>query len=575
MDTLSTSWWHGWRVLHLTLAGLAFVTLAACEHLPLYNKEKDDLAKSAQKTYLDAKVTETYTVQEQNLQKLLQAEVDALNESAALRLDIALLRMSDDRPVPDGSTSLAGWYQEARDNERALGFPDGQAVLAMLDHQVDVAEAQTAIETTRDQIGAGGDAQALRTLPGCDAVKGKPATAETWPFLARTSDAGLVVLFEEYVKRCNIVTRTPPNAGGSVAEAFNDLTQAEAELANRRGEGADLAQKVSEAAAKVKAAKAEAEQAQTEVAAATEVVEKQVSDAKKAADGLLNAIKELREHSGGEGAVLAAEENIKNISVVLGALGSGQVEAEGVEDPRLAEAAAALKNNVPALAMDMAALIDHARAPPVANLILELQHQTIELSYAKALIRLSELRIELLRGRYNKLVDEAGAWRSFRLSLCNYAILSAGGQHPGQACDNFDAKLVPVDPAVPESGNRLECTVGGTAIADCALNRTWRQAKEAGGGSRVQREYWSAIHYYAEAVEARRAAQEAEFRLVDIEHREVLAAQRSGIEAWSNLVEVPIGQLAAYHASGIQPEALAQAIALLLGLTAVGAGAAQ
>jgi hypothetical protein len=567
---------HVDRGLSHLLAVCVLIALSACEHLPLYNKEKDSLAKSAQETYLGAKVTEAYAVQEDNLKKLLQAEVDALNESAALRLDIALLRMSDDRPQRDGSTSLAAWYKRAVANEESLGFPDSAAVLAMLDHQVEVADAQTVILRLRKRIGSGGDLQAHRTLPACEDVKGKPPTVETWPYLAKSADDFLADDFVEYVKRCQTVVQPPRGAGGSVAEAFNALMRAETELATRRGEAAALVEQVREAAAEVKAAKAEGEAARTAVADATKAVEADIAAAKKAADDLLGAVKDLRELAGGEGAALAAEENIRNISVVLGALGSGQVEAEDVaEDPRLVTAATALKNNVPALAADMAALIDYARAPPVSNLILELQHQTIEHSYATALIRLSELRIELLRARYHRLVNQAGAWRSFRHSLCNYAVLAAGGDHPGIKCDRFAAEPVPLADDVSLTQMVAVCTLEDAPISDCALRQTWRQAHDALRDSRVKREFWSALYYYADVVEAERAAREAELRLVDIEHREVLAAQRSGIEAWSNLVEVPIGQLSAYHASGIQPEALAEAIATILGLTAVGAGVAQ
>ncbi len=120
--TFSRRWLR--RPLKVVFAVVAIATLAACENLPLYNKEKDELAKSAQKAYTDTKVTEALNVQERNLEKLLKAEIDALNESASLRLDIALLRMSDDRPTKSGSTSLAGWYVRAKQEEKILGFPD-------------------------------------------------------------------------------------------------------------------------------------------------------------------------------------------------------------------------------------------------------------------------------------------------------------------------------------------------------------------------------------------------------------------------------------------------------------------
>ncbi len=562
------------RLLWRALAGSIVILLPACEHLPLYNKEKDSLAKSAQETYLKAEVTKTYAVQEENLKKLLQAEVDALNESAALRLDIALLRMADDRAVPDGSTSLAGWYADARMREVALGYPDSRAVLAMLDFLVEVANAEADILQQKNRINVV-DGEALRTLPSCEAVKGKEANAQTWPYLADNQNAFLPRLFANYVEQCEIAVRKPPVDGGRVAAAFDELVQAESELAKRRIDAEKLAGGMRAAADALKAARAKAEENRTAVTSATEAVEKNLDEARKATDGLLEAIQVLHGEAGAEGEALIAEKNIENINTLLAALGSGRLDADGLKDNHLAKAVDQLREDIPSLAADMAALRDHAQAPPVSNLLLELQHQTIELNYAKALIRLSGLRVELLRGRLTRMMDQAGAWRSFRLSLCSYAVLSADDDHPGADCDDFEVTLEGQSDATPENPARATCKLKEEALTNCALQQTWREALNANQDNRVERELWKTIYYYAEAVEAERAAREAEFRLVDIEHREVLAAQRSAIEAWSNLVEVPIGQLAAYHASGIQPEALAEAIATVLGFAAIGAGAAQ
>jgi hypothetical protein len=561
---------HVDRGLSHLLAVCVLVALSACEHLPLYNKEKHALAESAQETYLKAKVTETYTVQEENLKKLLQAEVDAINESAALRLDIALLQMADDRAVPDGSTSLAAWYSRVGDNIGALS-PGGSSIVQTLQsHRIQVQSAEEDILLQKENLRVV-EPRSLKSLPSCAEVLGKKADAETWPYLAGITDGPrrsvVTEIFLDYVDRCQTVAGPLPKAGGRIGAAHQELIQAEEENAKRQADAAALAKRVNEAAARLKAAIAKSNETRAAVAATTEAVGKAADETKKAAEEFLKAVEMLNKAGGSESKLLISEENIKSINTVLTALGSGQIEAEGTKDDRLVVAAASLRQNILPLAADMAALLDHARAPPVSNLILELQHQTIEQDYAKRLIQLSDLRITLLRARYQKLVDQAIAWRQFRRSLCTYAALSDGRDYPESACDDFLA--------VPVNAEDATCTLKGEVILDCALKQTWNQAIGARVDNRTKRELWGAVYHYAEAVEAERAAQEAEFRLADIRHREVLAAQRSAIDAWSNLVEVPVGQLAAYHASGIQPEALAQAIATLLGLTAVGAGAAQ
>ena len=178
-QTFSRRWL--WRPLQVVFAVVAIAALAACQHLPLYNKEKDELAKSAQKAYTDTKVTEALNVQEKNLEKLLKAEIDALNESASLRLDIALLCMADDRPVADGSTLLAAWYVRAEKEETDLGFPEPGQVLAMLDYQIEVAEASVQVATVKGRIRSGSDgSKAIKALPSCGSRIHNYAARGSW-----------------------------------------------------------------------------------------------------------------------------------------------------------------------------------------------------------------------------------------------------------------------------------------------------------------------------------------------------------------------------------------------------------
>ena len=560
-----------WSPLRAVFTVTIVAALAACEQLPLYNKEKDKLAESALKAYTGAKVTEALDIQEENLKTLLKAEIAALNESASLRLDIALLRMSDDRPTKNGSTSLAGWYDRAEMQIQDLGFGDNASVLKMMDHRIEVEQAIIQLETVKARIGAPGS----KALPSCKAVRNDDLNNLKWKYAASIKDAfkrsALMIDYREYVQRCQEALKPPPVAiSGRIATALNERLNAEAELRARQGKAKSLAAEVKEKTQALKKKKAEATEKLKAVTDAKKKLDNILKGHKQDADDLLQALKELREVAGGEGADLIAEKNIEAINAVLAAVGSGQANAEGLKDPRLKVAVTMIRTHIPSLAADMAALLDRARAPPVSNLILELQHQIIEQKYAKALIALSEKRIEVLRARYRTLVDATGAWRGFRLALRNFALLSANKPDLRAKCDTFIAK--------PKNRDTAECALGtdpAVVVNDCVLKLTWRLALNGPARSRQKRELYSALYQYAEAFEAERLSRAAEFHLADLDHREALAAQRSGIEAWSNLVAVPMGQLAAYHASGIKPEAIADFIATIIGMTAIGVGAAQ
>jgi len=577
--------------LRAVVALTAIAGLGACEHLPLYNKEKDELAQSAKKAYGEAEVPKVLDVEKANLDRLLAYELEALNESAKLRLDIALLRMSNDRPIPSGQTSLAAWYETAGNEVAALGFPASTSLLAYLDGTIDVGNARRQIDLIKARLGESGSA-AVKALPNCASVLVVDPETATWAFADRPENAAqrdfLMHDFAQYVTQCQVAA--PAVKNGRVGIAFLDLNAALDELSQRRRKAAALTTEVKKKAKEVKDVQAKARKRQKAVADFQKTLNKRTDELKDVADGAASAAKALRDLPGADGAAETAEKAIAEITTVLAAIGSGEVDTDGkqtdgtagktVVSGDLATAAAWLSTNVPSLAADMAALIDQAKAPPVSNLILELEHQKIQRDYAKARIALAENRVELLRLRFNTLIDAARAWRGFRLALCNYAILSAGMDRVGPRCDLL---TVAINPKVGDTEPTATCTFtdGGAAIDPCVLIATWRQALDAVDGARDddgrarKRELYGALYQYAEAFEAERATRELQFRLADIDHRETLTAQRSSIDAWNNSVAFLLGQLATHHSAGVDPAVIADAIGTIFGAGEIGAGGAQ
>jgi len=535
--------------LQVAVAVFVFMAIFFPEYLPFYSKEKSDLAENALKIYKDTKVHESLDVQEKNLETLLKAEIEALNESAALRLDIALTRISSDRPVPSGQTSLAAWYETAGNEVAALGFPASTSLLAYLDGTIDVGNARRQIDLIKARLGESGSA-AVKALPNCASVLVVDPETATWAFADRPENAAqrdfLMHDFAQYVTECQVAAAVN---NGRVGIAFLDLNLALDELSQRRRKAKALTAEIKKMAKEVKNAQAEDRKRQKAIADFQKTLDKRTDELKDIADGVASVAKELRNLTGADGEAEIAEKAIGAITTVLGAVGSGQVASDGKQtalSADLATATAWLRSNVFPLADDMAELIDQAKAPPVSNLILELEHQKARRNYAKARIGLAESRIELLRLRFNTLIDAARAWRGFRLALCNYATLSAGIGRFGPRCHDFAAAVKPKD---ADGGTTVACTFTDdrTAVEPCVLGKTWRQALDDAESARDddgrarKRELYSALYQYAEAFEAERASRELQFRLADVDHRKMLASQRSSIDTWNNSVAFLLG----------------------------------
>ena len=571
----------GIRAVRLASAMVAFLSTAACEHLPLYNKEKDELAQSAKAAYAEAKVAEALTVQAGNLDRLLKAEVEALNDSAALRLDINLLRMAADREQPGGATSLAAWYNQAGVELKALGFANSSQVKSLQDHNVERREAWEQLGSIRDVIAAL-NSGAKAALPRCPV---DPSDESAWKkHLNDIKDADVKsVLSSEYAKyteECKKAEKPAPVGNGLVGSAFRQLTAARDEHLSRKLKLKELTAAIRTSAEELKKARQARNTQGKELADLRKKIAKRLEDAKRVGKGLADVVEALRKEAGAEGTLAVANEKIAAINRMIAALSSGEANAEGIKDERLRDAVAQIATHVPTLAGDMEALIKAGTTPPVSHLVLALQHQTIEKAYAKTLVDLADKRLSILNAHYRARSREAVAWRAFGLALCDLAIQPEDRVNRSSECDSFEVELKSKK-VERDSKTEVNCRLEGKPISNCVLSKTWHDAFDEWNSASTElkkvqkKKLYRALYHYAEASEAERKALESEFILADLQHREILAAQRSAAEAWNNIVVVPLEQLAAYHASGIKPEAVAEAVAVILGLAAVGAGAAQ
>lgn len=96
------------------------------------------------------------------------------------------------------------------------------------------------------------------------------------------------------------------------------------------------------------------------------------------------------------------------------------------------------------------------------------------------------------------------------------------------------------------------------------LGLTLGEALGASMDTDVKRSLYRALALYANSIAVARTAQEeADYRLIALDHDQAVDSSEAAIHMWNALIATPVNQLAAYHASGIKPEQLAQLLALL------------
>ena len=261
-------------------------------------------------------------------------------------------------------------------------------------------------------------------------------------------------------------------------------------------------------------------------------------------------------------------ERIKALTTILVSVaskgGEDEAKVEGLDT------AAVVAGRIPAIAGQIEAMQEDDETPSVSALLIELQHQSILLDYAKEQQELIRQKAALHEERYKAYEDEARQWLDFHDALCNYAALMAGRPHPGLACDGF----VVTSHKTNSGEYTVSCTLGGQPLpGDCALAKSWK-ATLAGlpSDKAAKREFYRALAAFSLAMAARAPQDEYEYRLVDLDHQEVVATNRAAVRAWDNLVKVPVDQIAAYHEAGIPPEKIAELLVTGMSLGAIGVG---
>jgi len=217
-------------------------------------------------------------------------------------------------------------------------------------------------------------------------------------------------------------------------------------------------------------------------------------------------------------------------------------------------------------------------APPTAAMLVQLNQLQTEQAYIKSKLIFARRRADLERGRYTALRSEANALGDLQTFVCNYAFERARGEHPtGRADRNQDPcnllikNLTEQKLALGEREASIEanrrCSTGTDENDPILIGHClWRDVLGASNkGMREQDELakrWSfrAVSARGRAERARAEVDAYDFRIADLYHRETLAAGLFAIDSHRNLIAGGVDALAAYHASGIEPSEIGNAI---------------
>lgn len=542
-----------------SLVALALLS-SGCAGVHLLDKAQLETATAAKTTYAEAKVEEVILDERRNLEAQLASELAIVRANYQLRLDYAFLRMADDdnRPMADSRVTRAG------NRLNSLGFvadeeadADGdilnqtQKLRAYLIQEQLLALKGKKLQERSNFISL---AASGKRPPKCAAD-----LPEALPFLDELSGDqrdSAEINYKEYKKICKEALEKRQGLieeNGEIQSAYGDWQEAK----KRYG---DLVTAIKDRSAAVARAKAAHDKAVKNAGAGGEETQKKIQNA---AEKLGKALKK----AGGKAASLGIlpEERIEALTTIVLAVAS-----QGADDEAKAESldtATLIAGQIPVIAGQIKAFRDSGRAPSVSALLIELRHQTILLDYEKEQQELIRQRAALHEERYKAYEEEAKQWLAFHDALCSYAVVLAGGAHPGKACDEFLVTL---------GQNSADCKLSGQVVpasGDCALAKSWKDTLGSIPNNKTaKRELYKALAAFSRAMAARAPQDEYEYRLIDLDHQEVVAANRSAIRAWDSLVKVPLDQIEAYHAAGIPPEKIAELLVTGLSLGAIGVG---
>jgi hypothetical protein len=517
--------------------------MSGCGSVYLHNQANEDIAKSAQKSFQDAKLPQATAVERATIKQLLDQELEAVRQNVEARRDLHLtaLLLTQEKTAADGF-----WEEfngELGERQKALmgdgPVAAGAPTVADLERELQRNRLRLQQELANYEI--------IRSAVSGPAIT-FPVKREIRDQVAKLGNP-LATLFQ------------------AVEKAHQDCENKEAELAAASGSLGGLFGSLSQ---QIKAA----EQAQQTMQAAVDVAEAKVKTAKdNLTKASLNPIdpKDLQALQDKVKAALAefdaAADNMASAGEVLGlrgladearlkkiqnlrAITDAALGAMLTQDPDAAAKGAGDNKSLAAALTTIASTREFAeqlsaaqQAQRVAPLILAGEKLRVDEAAAERRLSLAQRRLDTMKQRRDAVLAEYSSLRqaSFNLDRAKNAQISEVQAAATTAHTN-------VNPADLTLSAALAGRTPGLSDATMALL------------------------YYSEAWTISRAREEQlAYVLIAIDHESALDEAEYTLSQWDALIAAPLGELARVHAGGVRPEQIS-ALIQAAGFTAVGIG---
>ncbi len=535
------------RLARLAVAAWC-IGIGGCQGMYLHNADRAAVATTARKSIDTVDIAAISKIEQENLARLLEEEVNAIEARSRLVATLAVLDLAA------SDQSVAHHYQDALQKmELALGTRNMLDLQNASDCKISLKAEVGRNQVHRVSLVSG---YGVKKLPACE-----PKMPQSIPYpdnLPESEQKKFAAAYQTYAKSCETIESMckSPLAGGEFEAARKKAEETRATIAEARND-LKVAREAYEAALK-------ANKDRSQAAAST------AKDLQDKADDLLGAVNKLAKVSP------SAANQIKGSALVdlLTAAAGGKADST---DADLAPALEIAKS-IPSLAQSINTARAQRAQVPVSHLLLALNNLTIQAERDERLRALDEEEISVHERKADAMAAQADLWKEYSNSLCNLVLLSANKAHPNRPC-----ATIGLPEKVPDPPAKVSCTVSfapeakvdPVPVDDCVLGKSWRALFTEDLKSDQSRQLNEAAAAYLHARLIAYNYTVEEFRRIAIDHRRAAVRSEAALRQWKNLVSVPASELEGYYGGGIKPEALADFIVKAFGFTAIAIGVAQ
>ena len=401
-------------IVRLAIAG-SCAAIAACQGMYIHNADRAAVATTAKKSIDAVDVASISKTEQENLAKLLEEEIKAIDDRSRLVATLAALDFAA------SDQSIAKQYQQAlKKMELALHTKN---MLALKDRSDCLIRQKFSVSDDSNLKGMLSGYGAAN-IPICSTNMTRSLQRPDGLSAADAKDFDFQ--YSNYVGNCT----TLMNACGNVL-AIKDLNDARQKLAETQKQERAYQGELDKARTEYQTL-LKANKGRTDAAGSTE------EQIRGKAKSLLDAVDKLAKAS----PTLANRFKGRAVVDLLTAAATGKADST---NPDFAPALEVAKS-IPSLAESIETAKAQKAMVPVSHLLLALNNLTIQAERDERLRALDAEEISVIERKVEALDAQAQLWRKYSDNLCNLVLLSAGKGHPGKSCDTIG---LPGD--IPES----------------------------------------------------------------------------------------------------------------------------